>query len=146
MQALLKLLTSWLLLSLLALPAAPSRAADRPTPFVVVAHASVGRVDAATLQRLYTGRAIEVAGVPVTAVNFTSGSALRDRFLADVVEMPNDRYAAYWTVRRHVGKGVPPRELKTSADVIDFVQTTPGGLGYIPAGDLRPGLNVIFKP
>lgn len=141
MQALLKLLLAMLLVAL-----APAHAADDPQGFVVIAHTSVGRVDAATLQRLYTGRAIEAGGVPVTVVNAAPGSAARERFLTQVVKLDNDRYVAYWTVRRHVGKGVPPHDLRSAAEVIDFVLNTPGGLGYISTAELRPGLNVVFRP
>jgi hypothetical protein len=145
MRASLRPLTALLSLALAA-AVAPGQGADSATSFVVIANPNVARVDAQTLQRLYTGRAIEAAGVPVTVVNTPSGSPLRERFLADVVGLDNDRYIAYWTVRRHVGKGVPPRELKSGAEVIDFVLRTPGGMGYIPINEVRPGLNVVFKP
>lgn len=131
-------------ITLLLLAGGISRGADEG--YVVIAHPGIARVDAATLQRLYTGRAIEVAGVPVTVVNLAGGNPLRERFLSQVVHLDNDRYVAYWTVRRHVGKGVPPRDLKSSAEVIDFVSSTPGAVGYVPATDVKAGLNVVFKP
>ena len=114
--------------------------------FVVIAHPGVPKVDAATLQRLYTGRAIEVAGNPVTVVNAAVGNPVRDRFLTVVLNLDNERYIAYWTVRRHVGKGVPPRDLRSPAEVIEFVQSTPGAIGYVPTADAKPGLNVVFRP
>ncbi|MCK7493334.1 MAG: hypothetical protein MZW92_19435 [Comamonadaceae bacterium] len=120
-----------------------ARAGDE---FVVIAHPGVARVDAPLLQRLYTGRAVEVAGRPVQVVNAAPGSAPRARFLAQILRIDDDRYRAYWTVRRHVGKGAPPRELATPAEVVDFVQSTPGAIGYIPASELRPGMNVVPRP
>lgn len=134
-----------LLLAAALLLGAAAHAAD-DLAVVVIAHPGVARVDANALQRLYTGRSIEVAGTAVTVVNAAPGSPLRERFLTQVLATDNDRYVAYWTVRRHVGKGVPPRDLKTAAEVIEFVQNTPGGLGYVAATELRPGLNVVFKP
>lgn len=130
---------------LLLLAAEGSLAADDGA-FVVVAHAGIGRVDATTLQRLYTGRAIEAGGEPVSVVNLAPGAAVRDRFLNEVVNLDNDRYVAYWTVRRHVGKGVPPREFRSAAELIEYVQKTPGAIGYVPAAELKPGLNVIYRP
>jgi ABC-type phosphate transport system substrate-binding protein len=126
------------------LPLAPLQAADEG--FAVIAHAGVPKVDAATLQRLYTGRAIEVAGAPVTVVNAAIGSPVRERFLAQVLNLDNERYIAYWTVRRHVGKGVPPRDLRSAAEVIEYVQSTPGAMGYVATADLKPGLNIVFRP
>ena len=138
MQAFLRLL-----LLACTLLGAGARAGD---DFVVIAHPGVPRVDAATLQRLYMGRAIEVAGSPVAVVNAAPGTGARERFLGQVLNLDNERYVAYWTVRRHVGKGVPPREFRSSAEIVEYVQATPGALGYIPPGDLRPGLNVVFRP
>lgn len=113
---------------------------------VLIGHSTVPRLSAATAQRLFTGRAVEVGGVPVVVVNAASGTVLRERFLSSVMDMDDARYIAYWTVRRHVGKGTPPRELAAAADIIGFVQNTPGGVGYVLASDLKPGLNVLFRP
>ena len=52
---------------------------------------------------------------------------------------------AYWTVRRYIGKGAPPREITKSADLIRFVTTTPGAIGYVDAADVQPGLNVLLR-
>ncbi|MBS0445729.1 MAG: hypothetical protein JSR59_07245 [Proteobacteria bacterium] len=113
---------------------------------VVVAHPSVPKLDLQTLQRLYTGRVIEVGGVNVVPANAAPGSGMRQRFLELVVQQDDDHYRAYWTVRRHVGKGVPPREFRTGAEMLEFVQSTPGALGYVSPADLKPGVNVVFRP
>lgn len=146
MNALLRCLA---LLCWAALAAAPAAAqtAGGDAGFVVVTHPGVGKLDAATLQRLYTGRAIEVAGQPVTVVNLAPGVPARDRFLAQVVGLDNDRYVAYWTVRRHVGKGIPPREFRTPAELLEHVRATPGSIGYLPPADVKPGVAVVtLKP
>ncbi len=140
-----KLISLWtLLLVSLVLHHAPASAAEPGV--LVIGHAALPRLDSNTVAKLYTGRAIEVGGTTVTVVNAAAGSALRQRFLASVLQQDEDKYGAYWTVRRHVGKGVPPRELASSAELIQFVQNTPGAVGYIDAAELRPGLNVLARP
>jgi len=139
--------------SVLALAAAPllaglpgtGLAQDRDA-VVLIGNANVPRIDLATAQRLYTGRAVEVGGVAVQVVNAAPGTRQRERFMAGVMATEDDKYVAYWTVRKHIGKGTPPREFKTAAEVIDFVQGTPGGVGYVSTGDLRPGLNIVLRP
>jgi hypothetical protein len=133
-----------LLGGLAALAAAPQLRANTD-PVVVIGHAGVPRIDVVTVQRLYTGRAIEAGDVAVQVVNLAPGHALRQRFLAGFLQTDDDRYRAYWTVRRHIGKGVPPRELPGVAEVIDFVGRTPGAVGYVDAAALKPGLNVICR-
>ena len=78
-------------------------------------------------------------GIPVTAVNANSGSAVRDRFLQAYLNQDEDKYTAYWTVRRYSGMGAPPRELPSSAEIINFVKSTPGAIGYIDEADVPPG-------
>lgn len=112
---------------------------------VVIGHPGLPMVDRAALVRLYTGRSIELAGELVTVVNGAPGSAARQHFLNAVVRMDEARYRAYWTVRRHVGKGVPPAELTPDEAVIAFVASTPGSIGYISADSVTDGLNVIAR-
>jgi len=121
-----------------------ARAAD--DDLVVIAHPSVPKLDLQTLQRLYTGRVVEVGGVDLVVANAAPGSSLRQRFMALVMQQDDDRYRAYWTVRRHVGKGTPPRELRNAADALEFVQSTPGAVAYVSAAELKPGLHVVARP
>ena len=87
-----------------------------------------------------------VAGQAVTVVNAPVGTPLRTRFLALVLQQDDEQYRAYWTVRRHVGKGAPPREPASSAEVIAYVMANPGAVGYIDASELRNGMNVVLRP
>lgn len=112
---------------------------------VVVAHANMHKLDLPTLQRIYTGKVIEVSGVSVAPVNLRAGQALRQRFLADYLQQTDDAYVAYWTVRRYVGKGVPPRELPTVAEVISYVQSTPGAVAYLDEADVPASMNVVLR-
>lgn len=128
----------------LALGASAARAQDRDAVFVI-GHADVPRIDAATVQRLYTGRTVEVAGIPMIAVNALPGSRARDRFMALVMKQDDDGYVAYWTVRKHIGKGAPPRELRSPAEIVEFVTRTPGAVGYLAADEMRPGLHVLLR-
>lgn len=130
---------------------APVRAQAAPAAtgsdtLVLIGHANVPALDIATAQRLYTGRAVEVGGVAVSVVNLPPSNRLRERFLTGLMASDEGRYVAYWTVRRHIGKGAPPPELKTAAAVIDHVTQTPGGVGYVSVADLKPGLNVVLRP
>ena len=112
---------------------------------VVIGHSNIRRLDTATLARIYTGRVIEVEGVSVTAVNAHAGSVVRNRFLQIFLNQDEDKYTAYWTVRRYIGKGASPREMAESSDIISFVNSTPGAIGYITEADLQPGLNVLLR-
>jgi len=127
---------------LLAASAARGWAADG---VVVIGHPTVKRLDITTVARIYTGRVIEVDGVSITAVNAKAGTTIRNRFLQVFLNQDEDKYTAYWTVRRYIGKGASPRELNKSSDIIQFVTSTPGAIGYIDETEIRPGLNVLLR-
>lgn len=112
---------------------------------VVVGNANVHKLDNATVQRIYTGKVIEVGGVAISPVNLHAGQPVRQRFLADYLQQSEDNYLAYWTVRRYVGKGVPPRELGSVAEVIAYVQNTPGAVAYLEEADVPATMNVVLR-
>ncbi len=129
-----------LLLALLCLCAARCWAEG----IVVIAHPSVPKTDLATLQRIYTGKVIEINGVSIVPINAPPGSFERNRFLRDFLQQDEEKYTAYWTVRRYIGKGSPPREV-ASADMAVAVQSTPGAIGYLPDSELRPGMAILMR-
>lgn len=112
---------------------------------VVIAHAGVRKLDLPTVQRIYTGKAVEVDGARVVPVNAAPALPLRQRFLSQYLQMDEDQYVAYWTVRRYVGKGTPPQEAKTTAEMIEAVNRTPGAIGYLAEDEVPANANVVLR-
>ena len=110
---------------------------------VVIGHSALQKTDLATLQRLYTGRVVSLNQQPATPLNLPPGHPLREQFLTDILGQTEEQYSGYWLVRRYVGKGTPPLELGGVDELIKYVQSTPGALGYVPAARLPRGANVI---
>lgn len=111
---------------------------------VVIAHPGVPKVDSKTVAKIYTGKLISVNGVSVTAVSLKNQN-VKTKFLQNFVGLDEEKYIAYWTVRRHIGKGVPPKEFASVDELIRYVQSTPGAIGFIDDSDLRAGVNVISR-
>jgi ABC-type phosphate transport system substrate-binding protein len=128
-----------------ALLAAASPRLQADDSVIVIGHAALRALDADTVKRIYTGRVIELGGQDLRPVNLVPGHPLRQRFLASVLGQSEEDYLAYWTVRRYIGKGTPPRELDGTGMVIEYVRRTPGALGYIDAAQWAPGLNVLLR-
>ncbi|EGV28454.1 hypothetical protein ThidrDRAFT_3750 [Thiorhodococcus drewsii AZ1] len=128
-------------INLLLLWAFPAMAA--PT---IIGHAGLAPLDPTTVQRIYTGRVVELKGTHVTPINLPPGHPVRDRFLHLYLDQDEDAYTGYWTVRRYVGKGSPPYEVATPAEVLRFVSKTAGAIGYVDETDLPPDVNVLLRP
>jgi ABC-type phosphate transport system substrate-binding protein len=112
---------------------------------VVIGNSNVPKMDMVTIQKIYTGKFISVAGINITPIGAKPGTAARNRFLQDFLNQDEEKYTAYWTVRRYIGKGAPPAELSNAEDVIRYVQNTPGAVGYIDEAELKQGLNIIAR-
>lgn len=112
---------------------------------VVIGHSSMPKADLPTLQRLYTGRVTSVSQQDAIPINLPAGNPWRQQFLKVVLGQSEEQYTGYWLVRRYVGKGVPPQELATSEEMLKYVFSTPGAVGYLPASKVPPGGNIIFR-
>lgn len=111
---------------------------------VIIAHPGMPAFDLTTLQRIYTGKVVEVGGVRVTPLNLPPGNALRAEFLERYLNQDDAKYIGYWTVRRYVGKGTPPRELSSTAQILDFISKTAGTIGYIDDADVNSDVEVLL--
>lgn len=112
---------------------------------VVVAHSGVRKLDIATVERIYSGKVVELDGQPVVPVNLPPQHPLRQRFLKDFMQRDEPSYLAYWTVRRYVGKGAPPKEVSNSAEVIQHVMSNPGAIGYVDESEVPNGVSIIAR-
>ena len=112
---------------------------------MVIGHPALRQLDLETIEKIYTGKLIQLGSIYVIAVNADVGSTVRERFLQTFLKQDEGKYTGYWRVRRSIGQGKPPRELPRSIDVINFVNSTPGAIGYISEADIQPGLNVLLK-
>ncbi len=112
---------------------------------VVIGNANLQPLDSETVAKIFTGKQIQVGSVYVTAVNADAGTTIRDAFLRTYLKQDESRYTGYWRVRRSIGQGKPPRELANAIDVINFVKSTPGAIGYINEADVLPGINVLLR-
>ncbi len=112
---------------------------------VVIANNNVPKMDATTIQKIYTGKIISISDINLKPVNAKLGTKERNRFLDVFMNQDEEKYTGYWTVRRYIGKGTPPNELNSAAEIIDYVKSTAGGMGYIDEADLKEGVNVIGR-
>lgn len=113
---------------------------------MVVANVDTPPLDEDTLQKIYLGKVVEVNGRPVIPVNLSKGSVVRKAFMEQILTQDDDKFIAYWTVRRYIGKGTPPREFDTIEQQLAFVRSTPGAVGYVDqSADVKQGLRTLFR-
>jgi ABC-type phosphate transport system substrate-binding protein len=79
----------------------------------------------------------------VIPVDLGSHSDVRESFSKRVHKKSIGQVRAYWQQSVFSGKATPPREMKSDQDVIDFVKSNIGAIGYISASTSTEGVRVI---
>lgn len=82
-------------------------------------------------------------GKPAVPVDQAKSAAVREVFSKAVLGRGAAAMVAFWQQQIFSGADVPPVEKASEADVIAFVKSTPGAIGYVSAGADVSGCKVI---
>ena len=82
-------------------------------------------------------------GHPVMPVEPPGKSPVRQRFTLEIYGKQVIAISAYWQQMIFGGKGVPPPEKSSDADVVAYVRETPGAIGYVWSGTDLSGVKVV---
>jgi TonB family protein len=77
-------------------------------------------------------------GTSVAPVDLPESSPVRERFSDGVHGRPTTAIEAFWQRQVFSGRAVPPVQQATPSDVVRFVASNAGGVGYVPAGTPLP--------
>lgn len=91
------------------------------------------------ITRVYTGRSSVL--VPV---NLKDSDTKRAEFDEKALGRTSAQLKAYWSKLVFTGKGNPPQEVATDAEVIAFVSSNEYGIGYINAANVTDQVKVIL--
>jgi ABC-type phosphate transport system substrate-binding protein len=104
--------------------------------FMVIVNAQVPgkKVDRQILADIFLRKARRWGdGRPIDPVDLSATSPVREAFSRSVLGMPTDGVRQYWS--RAIAEGVtPPLTKKSDEEVVEFVASHPGGVGYVAFG------------
>jgi len=83
------------------------------------------------------------SGDAVMPVDLPEDAATRDAFSREVLGKPTTAVKAFWQQMIFSGRNVPPPERRTDDDVIAYVRSTPGAIGYISGAGPVWGVKVV---
>lgn len=83
-------------------------------------------------------------GTEVLPIDLTVESPAREGFSLAVLGKPTPAVKSYWQQMIFSGRGTPPMETSTEADVVAFVGSIAGAIGYVSGETpLPPGVKAI---
>lgn len=81
-------------------------------------------------------------GTPVVPVDQIE-SAVRDAFSKTVHGKATAAVKSYWNQQIFSGRDVPPLEKPSNSEVLAFVRSTPGAIGYVSADTPTDGVRTV---
>jgi ABC-type phosphate transport system substrate-binding protein len=78
------------------------------------------------------------SGHPVIPVDQTASALVREEFSKSIHGRDANAVKSFWQRQIFSGRGVPPPELASDREVLDFVRANPGAVGYV-SSSANPG-------
>ena len=105
---------------------------------------SVSSVSATELSRMFMKKLNRwQSGLDVVPVDLPESAAAREAFSAAVHGKAVSAVHAFWQQQIFSGRAVPPAEKASDEQVIAFVRSTPGAVGYVSAGASLSGVKRV---
>lgn len=133
------------ILSFLLLAAAPFASADELVVIVNSANPTAS-LSVDQIGSLFLSKTTAFPGGGLaTPVELKEGSSLRNAFHDKVTKKDPAQLKAYWAKYTFTGKGQPPREFGSSAELKKFVANTPGAIGYVEKNVADASVKVVAR-
>ncbi|NUQ19643.1 MAG: hypothetical protein HOQ09_01650 [Gemmatimonadaceae bacterium] len=126
---------------------APRNVAAQSGGFIVVVNASnpTTSISKTDLSKLFTKKSRQwPSGSAALPVDLSLGNPVRDAFTERVHGKSARAIGSYWQQQIFSGRDVPPPERKSDEEVLDYVRSNAGAVGYVAAGTkLGAGVKAI---
>jgi ABC-type phosphate transport system substrate-binding protein len=115
--------------------------------FTVIVNASnpVASLPRGDVAKLFLKKTIAwQSGQPVSPVELPVAAKAREEFARTVLNKSIAQVKSYWQQQIFSGRDVPPPEKQSENDVVAFVRSNPGAIGYVSKGvDIGRGVKAL---
>ena len=113
----------------------------------VIVHPSNGNsLSQSDITRIFLGKKKSFPdGVDAIPVDQQEGSAARSAFVGTILKKNDQQIKAYWAQLLFTGKGTPPKEVGSGADVKKLVSENPALIGYIDAAEADASVKIVHQ-
>ena len=111
---------------------------------IVNSDAAVKSASADEIAQLFLGKRNDLGGTDLVPVDQTEGNASRAVFYDKVVQKNPSQLNAYWSRLIFTGKGSPPKQAGSDAEVAEAVADDEEAIGYVDASAVTDGVKVIY--
>ncbi len=101
---------------------------------VVNASSSVTELTRDQVSRIFRRKNRKLAGADAVPVDLNSDQPVREVFSRTIHGKSTSSIDSYWLKQVFAGKDTPPVKMGSEAELLEFVRSHPGAIGYLSAG------------
>ena len=116
------------------------------TSVIVSASNPNSTMDQATISKIFLGKAKSFPdGSQALPVDQDEGSKTREAFNSTVIGKSDSQLKSYWSRLIFTGKGTPPNQSGTDAEIKALVANNPNTIGYVDSAAVDGTVKVVHK-
>ena len=101
-------------------------------------------VSADEVKRIFLGKSKKFSdGSQAVPINLNASNAVRSTFDDAALGKTTNQTKAYWSKLVFSGKGNPPKEVDSEAEVIDLISKNPSLIGYVDSSKVTGAVKVV---
>ena len=111
---------------------------------VIVHPSNANAIDADQIKKIFIGKAKSFAdGAKALPLTQGDGNAVTSEFNEKVLKKSSSQLKAYWSKLVFTGKGTPPKEASSDAEVLSLVASNPNLIGFVKQGSADSSVKII---
>lgn len=95
------------------------------------------------VQEIFLGKRVQWSDNSKIRFVTVKNPDIHKAFLKQYLKKSNSKWKAYWKRMVFTGRGTPPKQFKTTQELLDYVSKTDGAVGYIDSETTAVNVNVV---
>lgn len=113
---------------------------------VIVHPSNAAAMDADFVNKLYLGREKSFpGGATAIPLALADSNAAAGEFNDKVLKKSASQLKAYWSKLLFTGKGTPPKEIGSDAEMVSLVASNPNMIGFVDAAAVNDSVKVVTR-
>lgn len=113
---------------------------------VIVHPSNAATLDADAISKLYLGREKSFpGGAAAVPLALSDDAAATAEFNDKILKKPSSQLKAYWSKLIFTGKGTPPKEIASDAEMVKLISSNPNMIGFVDAKAVDGSVKVVLK-
>jgi ABC-type phosphate transport system substrate-binding protein len=113
---------------------------------VIVNSANTDQINAKLIKRIYLGKIKAFPnGKKIKVLTLKDGTPETEVFRQSALKKSNSQFKSYWSKLAFTGKGTPPKEVNSAADMINAVKADASAIGFIDSAAVTGDVKVVAK-